>query len=245
MSLPPQPPTGGSRARAALATILQTGWEQLCRRATMGPGQRRARAFGHFGKGSAVCFPMAALYGEAYIRIGEATVIGPYATLSAGVMPGHVLDRDAVITIGDRCLIGKGSGIVGHESIEIGDDVWTGHNVYVTDANHGYEDTSVPPSAQFAPPRPVVIGSGAWLGHGTVVLPGTTIGRHVVIGAGSVVGGDIPDYSVAVGNPARVVKRYVSGEGWVRVGEPGGDPATTPQLGGGYSGARSSEGRSS
>ncbi|HZJ28206.1 MAG TPA: acyltransferase [Acidimicrobiia bacterium] len=232
MTAAPGPPSLGGRARAALATILQTGWEQLTRRATMGPDQRRARAFGHFGHGSALCFPVAALYGEGSIRIGASTVIGPYATLSAGISPGHVLDRDTVITIGDRCLIGKGSGIVGHESIEIGDDVWTGHHVYVTDANHGYEDTSVPPSAQFAPPRPVVIGSGAWLGHGTVVLPGATIGRHVVIGAGSVVGGDIPDYSVAVGNPARVVKRYVAGEGWVRVdpcaldSPPGDDRAT-------------------
>lgn len=225
MSVPPRPPALGGRARAALATVLQTGWEQLARRATIGPGQRRARAFGRFGQGSALCFPPAALYGEQYIRIGEDSVIGPYVTLSAGVMPGHILDRDAVITIGDRCLIGKGSGVVGHESIEIGDDVWTGHHVYVTDANHGYEDTTIPPSGQFAPPRPVVIGSGAWLGHGTIVLPGATIGDHAVIGAGSVVGGHIPAFSVAVGNPARVVRRYVTGEGWTRT-EP--DPNAAP-----------------
>ena len=49
---------------------------------------------------------------------------------------------DPVVAIGDRCLIGKGSGIVGHLSIEIGDDVWTGHHVYITDQNHGYEDVS-------------------------------------------------------------------------------------------------------
>jgi serine acetyltransferase len=49
------------------------------------------------------------------------------------------------------------------------------------------------------------------------VLPGATIGKHTVIGAGSVVSGEIPDFSVAVGNPARVIRRYVLGEGWVRV----------------------------
>ena len=74
--------------------------------------------------------------------------------------------------IGDRCLIGKGSGIVGHLSIEIGDDVWTGHHVYITDQNHGYEDLGLPISRQVMPERPVVVGDGSWLGYGTVVLPG-------------------------------------------------------------------------
>jgi acetyltransferase-like isoleucine patch superfamily enzyme len=70
----------------------------------------------------------------------------------------------------------------------------------------------------------VRIGAGAWLGHGTIVLPGATIGRHVVVGAGAVVTGDLPDFCVAIGNPARVVKRYVTGEGWVRVEAPAPDP---------------------
>ena len=61
------------------------------------------------------------------------------------------------------------------------------------------------------------VGSGSWLGHGTVVLPGADIGRHVAVGAGSVVTGPLPDFSVAVGNPARVIRRYVDGEGWVQV----------------------------
>jgi acetyltransferase-like isoleucine patch superfamily enzyme len=52
----------------------------------------------------------------------------------------------------------------------------------------------------------VRIGDGSWLGYGTVVLPGTTIGRHVVIGANSVVRGEIPDFCVAAGNPARVIR---------------------------------------
>jgi len=117
-----------------------------------------------------------------------------------------VIDHSPVVTIGDRVLIGKGSGIVGHQSVEIGDDVFTGHHVYITDANHGYEDPRLPIGAQFAPSRPVRIGAGSWLGHGAVVLPGATIGAHVVIGAGAVVTGEIPDHSVAVGNPARVVR---------------------------------------
>ena len=76
------------------------------------------------------------------------TVIGPHVTLSAGMVPGQECVTDPVVSIGDRCLIGRGSGIVGHLSIEIDDDVWTGHHVYITDQNHGYEDLDRPISVQ-------------------------------------------------------------------------------------------------
>ena len=172
----------------------------------IGPRSRRGRRFGAFGDGSMICFPPAALFNEHYIHIGAATMIGPNVTLSAGMVPGQHCLTDPVVRIGDRCLIGRGSGIVGHLSIDIGDDVWTGHHVYITDQNHGYDDVDLPISRQSMPERPVRIGAGSWLGHGTVVLPGADIGRHVVVGANSVVTGTLPDYCVAVGNPARVVK---------------------------------------
>ena len=132
-------------------------------------------------------------------------------------MPGHTLGNVPGLRIGARCLVGKSSGIVTHESIEIGDDVFTGHHVYITDASHGYEDVTLPIGRQFGESKPVRVGDGSWLGHGVVVLPGADIGRHVAVGAGSVVTGSLPDFSVAVGSPARVVRRYVEGEGWVRV----------------------------
>jgi serine acetyltransferase len=199
-----------------VSDALQTGWEQLVRLGAIKPGSRRAQRFGAFGPKSVVCFPVAALFGERYIRLGEGSVIGPYSTLSAGVGPGQVLEHESVVRIGDRCVIGTGSAIVGHASVDIGDDVWTGPHVYVTDANHGYEDVTVPIGRQFAATRPVRIGSGSWLGAGVVVLPGATIGSHVVVGAGAVVAEDLPDNSVAVGSPARVVRRYVDGE-WISV----------------------------
>lgn len=156
------------------------------------------------------------IFNEEYISIGSHTLIGPGVSLSAGMVPGQKCLTNPVVSIGDRCLIGKGSGIVGHFSITIGNDVWTGHHVYITDQNHGYESIEIPISQQSQPERPVVIGDGSWLGFGTVVLPGVTIGKHVVIGANSVVTHDIPDYSVAVGAPAQVVKRYLPDSGWVR-----------------------------
>jgi acetyltransferase-like isoleucine patch superfamily enzyme len=156
------------------------------------------------------------IFNEQYIHIGENTLIGPDISLSAGMVPGQECITNPVVSIGDRCLIGRGSGIVGHFSIEIGDDVWTGHNVYITDQNHGYEDVSLPISKQSQPERAVKIGSGSWLGYGSVVLPGVTIGEHCVIGANSVVTRDVPSYSVAVGVPARVIKRYINGS-WTEV----------------------------
>jgi serine acetyltransferase len=178
--------------------------------AAIGPDTRRGRRFGAFGRGSIICYPPATIMNEQYIRIGAGTVIGADVSLSAGMVPGQRCVTDPVVRIGDRCLIGRGSGIVGHLAIDIGDDVWTGQYVYITDQNHGYEDPRLPISKQSQPERPVTIGDGSWLGHGTVVLPGARIGRHVVIGANSVVTGEIPDYSIAVGAPARVVRSQQS-----------------------------------
>lgn len=190
--------------------LMHRGLEGARHLGAIGPDTRRGRRFGSFGERSVICFPPTALLNERYIRIGAFTMIGPHVTLSAGIMPGQECVSDPVVRIGDRCLIGRGSGIVGHLSIEIDNDVWTGHNVYITDQNHGYEDLDVPISMQSMPERAVRIGAGSWLGHGTVVLPGVTIGRHVVVGANSVVRGDIPSYCVAAGNPIRVIKHLKS-----------------------------------
>jgi acetyltransferase-like isoleucine patch superfamily enzyme len=196
-------------------------WAAVSRWGAIGPDSAAGRRFGRFGAGSIICFPANTIFNERYIHIGSGTMIGPDVTLSAGMVPGQECLSDPVVSIGDRCLIGKGSGIVGHFGIQIGHDVWTGHHVYITDQNHGYEDITRPISQQSQPERPVTIGDGSWLGFGTVVLPGAKIGRHVTIGANSVVTGDIPDYSVAVGAPARVIRRYVDGVGWQSV-EPQG-----------------------
>jgi len=193
-------------AKRAAGEVVQFTWAAAIELGAIGPHSRRARRFGRFGDGSVICFPPNALFNEQYISIGEGTMFGPEITLSAGMVPGQQMVSDTVITVGDRCLFGKGSGIVGHLEIVIGDDVWTGHHVYITDQNHGYADLDLPISRQVMPERPVSIGSGSWLGHGTVVLPGAKIGRHVVVGANSVVTGELPDNCVAAGTPARVIK---------------------------------------
>ena len=103
-------------------------------------------------------------------------------------------------------MIGRGSHIVAHESVTIGDDVWTGPYVYITDQNHGYEDPDAPIGRQFPVNRPVSIGAGSWLGAGAIILPGASIGRNVVVAAG--LGG------------ARPRPRPLRGGGRARAGRP-------------------------
>ena len=201
------------RMMARVGDAVAWCWDRLSVIASVGPKSRRGRRFGAFGEGSIICFPATSLMNERFIEIGENTMIGPHVALSAGMAPGQECLSQPVVRIGDRCLIGRGSGIVGHFSIDIGDDVWTGHHVYITDQNHGYDNVDIPISQQSMPEKPVRIGSGSWLGHGTVVLPGADIGEHVVIGANSVVTGSIPSFSVAVGAPARVVKSMSDADG--------------------------------
>jgi acetyltransferase-like isoleucine patch superfamily enzyme len=215
---PPRRSAVSSFVDRRLHGIVNRLWDRIVRIGAIGPLSVRARRFGHFGEGSIICFPATTIYNEEYIHIGRDTMIGPGCSLSAGMVPGQKMLNDRVVTIGDRCLIGKGSGIVGHFSIEIGDDVWTGHHVYITDQNHDYRDVSRPISRQSMPEQPVRIGNGSWIGFGSVVLPGADIGEHVVIGANSVVAGPIPSYSVAVGAPARVVRYFSDGE-WRSVDE--------------------------
>ena len=186
---------------------VHRGWHLAVELGAIGPDTRRGKRFGRFGHNSVICFPPNTLFNERYIHIGEGTLFGPQITLSAGMVPGQSMVTDPVIAVGDRCLFGKGSGIVGHLEIRVGNDVWTGHHVYITDQNHGYEDLTLPISQQMMAERPVSIGDGSWLGHGSVVLPGAQIGKHVVVAANSVVTGTLPDNCVAAGVPARVIKQ--------------------------------------
>ncbi|MGH9301477.1 MAG: acyltransferase [Acidimicrobiales bacterium] len=201
------------------ADALHLGWERACRLGAVGPDDRRGRQYGAFGEGSCIAFPPGTVFGQRWIRIGSRTLIGPQVSLSAGMAPGQAMVTDPVIAIGDRCVIGRGSQIVGHLSIEIGDDVQTGPYVYITDQNHSYEALDEPIGLQWPTEQPVRVGSGSWLGAGVILLPGADVGEHVVVAAGSVVRGRIEDRCVVAGVPARVVRRHVPGVGWQRTGE--------------------------
>ena len=168
------------------------------------------------GRGACLLFPQGAIYNEHLIHIGEETHRRPRHLPSR---PAWRRARRCRPTrwcrIGSRCLIGRGSHIVGHWEIVIGDDIQTGPYVYITDQNHTYDDPVEPIGRQWPTEAAVRIGSGSWLGANAVILPGAQIGEHVVVAAGAVVRGDVPDRCVVAGVPARIVRRWVEGTGWV------------------------------
>jgi acetyltransferase-like isoleucine patch superfamily enzyme len=94
------------------------------------------------------------------------------------------------------------------KKIEIGKNTAIAANVTITDIHHPYEDISIPIEKQDIEVNPVTIGDDCKIYNNSVILPGTTIGKHCTVGANSVVSGKFPDYCVIVGAPARIVKRY-------------------------------------
>ncbi|TYL56059.1 acyltransferase [Nocardioides sp. BGMRC 2183] len=181
-------------------------WRRMEHYGDIAPGTDVADGFAAFGRGSCLGFPVEGLFGTAAMHIGTETLIGRYCTLSVGYGPGQLRLPPRGLVIGDRCVIGARACITAHESIEIGDDVWFGKDVFISDASHGVADPEVPIGRQFGEHRAVSIGDGSWIGHGAIILPGARLGRRVVVAAGAVVRGEIPDDSVVAGVPARVVR---------------------------------------
>jgi acetyltransferase-like isoleucine patch superfamily enzyme len=201
--------------RRVLAHLVRATWELAGAWGAIGPDDARGRRFGAMGRGACLIFPQGSIYNEQHIHVGAGTIVGPNTSLTAGMVPGQSMPTSPVVRIGSRCIIGRGSHIVGHWSIEIGDDIQTGPYVYITDQNHSYEDPVEPIGRQWPTEASVRIGSGSWLGANVVVLPGAQIGEHVVVAAGAVVRGVIPDRCVIAGVPARIVRRWVEGQGWI------------------------------
>ncbi|SRR6266498_4232893 len=116
-------------------------------------------------------------------------------------------DGQVKLIIKSHAAIGMGATISAANRVEIGEYVLLARNVYISDHGHAFEDINLPIMNQgITTPQPVSVGCHTWLGQNVCVLPGVTIGHHCVVGANSVVLADIPDRSVAVGAPARVVK---------------------------------------
>lgn len=211
----PATPRPVGRRKRLVNSAAQRAWAWLDRVGEIVPGTRAADDFGSFGAGSAIGFPVATVMNVGSIHVGERTLIGRQATLSVGYGPGESHLPPRALVIGDRCVIGARASITAHSSVTVGDDVWCGQDVFVSDAGHGYQELETPIGRQLGEHHPVVIGSGSWIGHGAIILPGTTIGENVVVAAGSVVRGTVEDRAVVGGAPARVIRRYEEGIGWV------------------------------
>lgn len=145
------------------------------------------------------------------IRSNSRTDLFPYNNFSIGenaIVEDFTTINNAVgdVSIGNRTIVGIGSVIIG--PVTIGNNVMIAQNIVISGLNHGYEDVTVPPSEQKVTCKPIIISDNVWIGANSVITAGVTLGKHCVIGAGSIVTKSIPDYSVAVGNPARVIKKY-------------------------------------
>jgi lipopolysaccharide O-acetyltransferase len=165
-------------------------------------------AFGAFGPRSVVQPPVR-LGGERWISVGADVFVGSDSYLQV------LYDAAGAgrLEIGDGTSITGACVISAARSVRLGRNVLLARNVYIADHRHAFEDRSRPVLAQGVEQvEPVEIGDGAWLGQNVVVGPGVTIGAGAVVGANSVVLEDVPAHAVAVGAPARVVRRFGSVE---------------------------------
>ena len=143
--------------------------------------------------------------GAKKISIGNRVNIAYKTWLAANPLTGF---KDCKLEIRDGCNIGNFNHIYATKSIIIHKNVLTADKVYVSDNLHGYEDVSIPVLKQpIKQIQEVEIGEGSWLGENVCVI-GAKIGKHCIIGANSVVTKDIPDFCIAVGAPAKIIKRY-------------------------------------
>lgn len=159
--------------------------------------------FKTFGSHSRILYPLRITNAE-YMEIGDQISIAYKAWLVAikqdNIPPCFIIE--------DETRIGHFSVISCMRHVHIGKKVLIADKVFISDNVHGYEDITLPVMDQpLVFKGKVSIGDNSWIGQNVCII-GARIGRHCVIGANSVVTNDIPDYSVAVGAPARVVRRY-------------------------------------
>jgi acetyltransferase-like isoleucine patch superfamily enzyme len=172
--------------------------------------------FGSMGSGCMVRKP-ASLQNTRFIHLGDRVIIGQGVRLNAVVdKPSRVPE----LRIGSNVNIEQNVHIICHSKIRIGDNVSITGHCAIVDTTHPYQDIH--------DPRPigsrildeesfVEIGDGSFIGFGAIVMPNVRIGKYCVIGAHACVTKDIPDYSVAVGNPALIIRHYDEASGsWAR-----------------------------
>lgn len=169
--------------------------------------------FGYVGKRTYIYSPLR-IDGAENIFIGHRVYIGYKAWLAALPLTG---ETKCSLIIKDDCAIGNFNHIYCTKQIILEKGVLTADKVYISDNLHSYNDIDTYIKDQpIVQNREVVIGEGSWLGENVCVL-GAKIGRHCVIGSNSVVTKDIPDYCVAVGVPAKIIKRFdVERNEWIK-----------------------------
>lgn len=132
-----------------------------------------------------------------HFSIGNNSMIEDFSTVNNGV---------GAVEIGENSLVGIGNVIIG--PVKIGNNVILAQNIVASGLNHNYNNVTQPIHKQGVSIAPIVIEDDCWIGSNAVITAGVTIGKHAVVAAGTVVTKNIPPYSVAVGNPSRIIKKY-------------------------------------
>ena len=136
---------------------------------------------------------------EGRLEIGRQTLLEPGVWITA---PGA-----ARIRIGSGTFLNLGVMVAAAGLVEVGDNCMFANGCFITDADHRFDDPSVPITWQgFTTKGPTRVGDNVWCGANVVITSGVTIGERCVIGANAVVTGDLPPHSIAAGAPARVIR---------------------------------------
>jgi lipopolysaccharide O-acetyltransferase len=162
-------------------------------------------AFHRFGA-SSVIVPPARIQGAEFIEVGDGALIHEHVWFEVQSREGQPTPQ---LVIGDNAMLNRFVKIVCLGSVTLGRRCVLSDRVYISDVEYVPGHAGVAPMQRpLTDPLPIVIGEGAFLGVGTVVKPGVTIGEFAYIAAAAIVTNDIPPRSLAIGVPARVVRQY-------------------------------------
>lgn len=167
--------------------------------------------FKRYGNGASILFPLR-IRGARFIEIGKKVFIYD----NSRILVFGDKNSDSILKIEDGANIGRFVHIVAVNKVTIKKNVLIADKVYISDNSHEYADINIPVMHQPVQFKgEVSIGENSWIGENVCIL-GASVGRHSIIGANSIVLNDIDDYCVAVGNPAKVIKKYDHHQGkWV------------------------------
>ncbi len=164
--------------------------------------------FHKLGKGSRIASSVRRdLFPFNRFELGNGSAIEDFATLNNGV---------GDLKIGNHTRIGISNVLIA--PVEVGNNCILAQNIVISGLNHGYQNPGIPIKDQPVETKPVVIEDECWIGANVSIAAGVRIGKHAVVGAGSAVTKPVPPYHVAVGNPARLIKKYdFTQQKWIRL----------------------------
>ncbi len=169
-----------------------------------------------FGKNSLIFKPLCIL-GKKNIEVGNYVSIDCGARIEA-ISKWNSQKFNPRIFIGDNTSFEQNSHIIATGNLIIGKSCVFSSRVFITTCSHSYDEVNVNVMQQNLINNDVIIGDNCFIGMDVKIFPGVRIGNNVIIGANSIVLNDLPSYSVCVGTPARVIKRYdFNNRRWVSI----------------------------